>query len=114
MMSKSSGKFPFGDTRFITVDGNEAASYVAYLNAEVIALYPITPSSPMGELADVNRRLWDVEDSLRQCEATGSFGPRFVELARSVYRLNDERSALKRRTNQLLAGTEGEIRLSIL
>ena len=57
MTSKSSGKFPFGDTQFITVDGNEAASYVAYLNAEVIALYPITPSSPMGESADS----WAVE-----------------------------------------------------
>ncbi len=52
MANKSSGKFPFGDTRFITVDGNEAASQVAYLNSEVIALYPITPSSPMGESAD--------------------------------------------------------------
>ncbi len=52
MANKSSDKFPFGDTRFITVDGNEAASQVAYLNSEVIALYPITPSSPMGESAD--------------------------------------------------------------
>ncbi len=45
-------QFPFGSGRFITVDGNAAASYVAYLNSEVIALYPITPSSPMGESAD--------------------------------------------------------------
>ncbi|RJP37039.1 MAG: pyruvate:ferredoxin (flavodoxin) oxidoreductase [Phycisphaerales bacterium] len=36
----------------VTIDGNEAAAYVAYLNSEVIAIYPITPSSPMGELAD--------------------------------------------------------------
>jgi pyruvate-ferredoxin/flavodoxin oxidoreductase len=36
----------------ITVDGNEAAASVAYRLSEVIAIYPITPSSPMGELAD--------------------------------------------------------------
>jgi pyruvate-ferredoxin/flavodoxin oxidoreductase len=36
----------------ITVDGNEAAASVAYRTNEVLAIYPITPSSPMGELAD--------------------------------------------------------------
>jgi pyruvate-ferredoxin/flavodoxin oxidoreductase len=39
-------------TRFITVDGNEAAANVAHRLSEVIAIYPITPSSAMGELAD--------------------------------------------------------------
>src|SRR5574343_109788 len=34
------------------MDGNEAASYVAYKTSEVCAIYPITPSSPMGEWAD--------------------------------------------------------------
>src|SRR5438093_2619334 len=38
--------------RFVTVDGNEAAAYVAYKLSDVIAIYPITPSSTMGELAD--------------------------------------------------------------
>jgi pyruvate-ferredoxin/flavodoxin oxidoreductase len=36
----------------VTIDGNEAAAYVAYHAGEVIAIYPITPSSPMGESAD--------------------------------------------------------------
>ncbi|NWG86020.1 MAG: pyruvate:ferredoxin (flavodoxin) oxidoreductase [Hydrogenophilaceae bacterium] len=36
----------------LTVDGNEAAARMAYLCNEVIAIYPITPASPMGELAD--------------------------------------------------------------
>ena len=40
------------ETRRITVDGNEAAASVAYRASEVIAIYPITPSSNMGELAD--------------------------------------------------------------
>src|SRR5437764_1860621 len=38
--------------RFVSVDGNEAAAYVAHKLSEVIAIYPITPSSTMGELAD--------------------------------------------------------------
>ncbi|WP_425395638.1 pyruvate:ferredoxin (flavodoxin) oxidoreductase [Aeoliella sp.] len=39
-------------TKFVTVDGNEAAAHVAHLTNEVIAIYPITPASPMGELSD--------------------------------------------------------------
>jgi len=38
--------------RWITVDGNEATASVAHRTNEVIAIYPITPSSPMGEFAD--------------------------------------------------------------
>jgi pyruvate-ferredoxin/flavodoxin oxidoreductase len=37
---------------FKTIDGNEAAAYTAYHLSEIIAIYPITPSSPMGELSD--------------------------------------------------------------
>ncbi len=40
------------ETTRITIDGNEAAAYVAHLTNEVIAIYPITPASPMGEWAD--------------------------------------------------------------
>ena len=36
----------------VTVDGNEATAYVAYHVSEVIAIYPITPSTSMGDLAD--------------------------------------------------------------
>ena len=38
--------------QFVTIDGNEAAASVAHRLSEVIAIYPITPASPMGELAD--------------------------------------------------------------
>jgi pyruvate-ferredoxin/flavodoxin oxidoreductase len=40
------------ERRKVTIDGNEAAAYVAHATNEVIAIYPITPSSPMGELSD--------------------------------------------------------------
>ena len=36
----------------VTIEGNEAAAYSAYKTSEVVAIYPITPSSGMGELAD--------------------------------------------------------------
>jgi len=38
--------------KHVTIDGNEAAAYVAHKTNEVIAIYPITPASPMGEFAD--------------------------------------------------------------
>ncbi len=39
-------------TQMVTLDGNEAAAYVAHMTNEVIAIYPITPASPMGEWSD--------------------------------------------------------------
>lgn len=50
----------------------------------------------VAELDEANRRIWDVEDELRLLERVGDFGPRFVNAARQVYRLNDERHRLKR------------------
>ncbi|HEU0221325.1 MAG TPA: DUF6165 family protein [Paracoccaceae bacterium] len=53
-------------------------------------------------LQAVNAALWDIEDAIRDRERAGDFGPRFVELARSVYRTNDRRAELKREINTLL------------
>jgi len=51
-------------------------------------------------LRAVNERLWEIEDAIRACEAEADFGERFVELARSVYRNNDERAAIKREIDE--------------
>ena len=51
------------------------------------------------ELKRVNANLWDVEDSIRECDARGDFGDNFIELARAVYRFNDERARLKKAIN---------------
>ena len=40
------------EARMVTIDGNEAAAYIAHLTNEVMAIYPITPSSPMGEYSE--------------------------------------------------------------
>ncbi|MDN5862807.1 MAG: DUF6165 family protein [Salinisphaera sp.] len=52
------------------------------------------------ELKSVNGRLWEIEDDIRDAEANSDFGPGFIALARSVYRKNDERAALKRAINE--------------
>ena len=65
----------------------------------------LEPSTDLEKLASclrsMNERLWEIEDKLRDCERRRDFGPQFVELARSVYRNNDERAALKRCINEL-------------
>ncbi len=61
---------------------------------ELTALY--------ARLKGVNEALWEIEDGIRDEEAAQRFGARFVELARSVYRTNDERAAIKREINVLL------------
>ena len=53
-------------------------------------------------LKRANETLWEVEDHIRECERNKDFGPRFVELARSVYVTNDARARIKRRLNELL------------
>jgi hypothetical protein len=53
-------------------------------------------------LKEVNERLWDIEDDIRDCERNKDFGAKFIELARSVYFQNDRRAKLKREINELL------------
>ena len=59
-------------------------------------------STVMDELRCVNATLWDIEDDIRDCERQSNFGPRFIELARAVYKTNDLRARLKRQLNDLL------------
>jgi post-segregation antitoxin (ccd killing protein) len=54
------------------------------------------------ELKAVNGRLWEIENEVRMLEAAGDFGAQFIALARSVYKENDNRAALKRRINEML------------
>lgn len=60
----------------VTVDGNDAAAYVAYKTNEVIAIYPITPSSPMGESADAwaaadHKNIWGMKPLVRELQSEG-------------------------------------------
>jgi pyruvate-ferredoxin/flavodoxin oxidoreductase len=65
-----------GDKNWITVDGNEAVASVAHRLSEVIAIYPITPSSTMGELADEwsaagRRNVWDAVPQVVEMQSEG-------------------------------------------
>jgi pyruvate-ferredoxin/flavodoxin oxidoreductase len=64
------------NTTFATIDGNEAAARVAYRLNEVIAIYPITPASPMGEWADAwasagQPNLWGTVPSVVEMQSEG-------------------------------------------
>ena len=64
------------DRNKVTIDGNEAAAYVAYNTNEVIAIYPITPSSNMGEWCDawaaVNKKnIWGMIPSVSELQSEG-------------------------------------------
>jgi hypothetical protein len=59
--------------------------------------------SPLvAELRAVNETLWDIEDRIRRKEAEQRFDDDFIELARSIYRSNDRRAAIKRDLNVAL------------
>ena len=62
--------------KMVTIDGNEAAAYVAHKLSEVIAIYPITPSSNMGEWADEwsaqgRKNLWGTVPSVTELQSEG-------------------------------------------
>ena len=53
------------------------------------------------DLFNINQTLWNIEDQIRDCEREENFGQDFIELARSVYFTNDERSVVKKQINQI-------------
>jgi pyruvate-ferredoxin/flavodoxin oxidoreductase len=63
-------------SRMVTIDGNEAAAIVAHQTNEVIAIYPITPASPMGEISDERSSLnmpniWGVVPDVIEMQSEG-------------------------------------------
>jgi len=61
-------------------------------------------------LYEINSKLWNVEDELRKKEKEQNFGLYFVELARDVYFLNDQRAAIKRKINDEIGSKYKEIK----
>ena len=63
----------------------------------------LAPGAPLqalrDALRDINTRLWEIEDDIRDCERRQDFGETFIRLARAVYHSNDERARLKRAIN---------------
>ena len=62
------------------------------------------------KLKSINLKLWDIENGKRLAEKNNDFGEKFIELARSVYKNNDERSKIKLEINNILGSNIKEIK----
>ena len=61
-------------------------------------------------LKDINLKLWEIEDGKRSAEKNNDFGEKFVELARKVYKFNDERAKIKLAINNALGSNIKEVK----
>ena len=62
------------------------------------------------QLKKINLKLWDVEDGKRLAEKNNDFGKKFIELARNVYKFNDERAKIKLEINNSLGSNIKEVK----
>ena len=53
------------------------------------------------EVLEVNKKLWDIEDKIRNLEVEKRFDQEFISVARSVYFLNDDRFDIKKKINEI-------------
>lgn len=89
---------------------NPAALANVNKELQLLAAKAAAVLQPAGEVATlkqslslVNMALWEIEDKIRAKEALQSFDAEFIALARSVYKHNDERAAIKRQINTALS-----------
>ena len=61
-------------------------------------------------LKEINLKLWDIEDGKRSAEKKNEFGEKFIELARKVYKFNDERAKIKLAINNALGSNIKEVK----
>jgi len=64
----------------------------------------------INRLKKINLKLWDIEDGKRAAEKENNFGEKFIELARNVYKFNDERAKIKLAINSTLGSNIKEIK----
>tara|TARA_Y100000817_G_C16498890_1_gene385850 strand:- start:124 stop:519 length:396 start_codon:yes stop_codon:yes gene_type:complete len=67
-------------------------------------------SNDIKNLKEINLKLWDIEDGKRAAEKNKDFGKEFIELARKVYKLNDERAKIKLSINTSLGSNIKEVK----
>jgi hypothetical protein len=77
---------------------------LAYIKAELIYLQPLIEKFNLEleiiqKIKDVNNRLWEIEDNIRIKELKQEFDEEFINLARLVYKTNDERYSIKTMIN---------------
>ena len=64
----------------------------------------------INDLKNINLKLWDIEDGKRAAEKNKDFGENFIELARNVYKFNDERAKIKLAINTSLGSNIKEVK----
>ena len=67
-------------------------------------------SKHINDLKEINLKLWDIEDGKRAAEKVKKFDDKFIELARNVYKLNDERAKIKLAINTALGSNIKEVK----
>ncbi len=67
-------------------------------------------SKHINNLKEINLKLWDIEDGKRAAEKEKKFDDKFIELARNVYKLNDERAKIKLAINIALGSNIKEVK----
>ena len=67
-------------------------------------------SNYINDLKNINLKLWDIENGKRSAEKNKDFGKKFIELARSVYKTNDERAKIKLEINLKLGSNIKEVK----
>ena len=67
-------------------------------------------SKYISDLKNINLKLWDIEDRKRAAEKNKDFGEKFIELARNVYKFNDERAKIKLIINETLGSNIKEVK----
>jgi hypothetical protein len=78
-------------------------SYLKNISYNIIKSYNIV--NLYNELKQVNERLWNIEDNIRIKENKQEFDNEFIELARNVYKTNDQRAHIKKLINEI-SGSE--------
>ena len=77
---------------------NELSKLQSVLNSTGISKIKI--EEYINELKEINVKLWNIEDEIRECEKNNFFEDKFIQLARSIYKFNDQRAKIKLRINK--------------
>ena len=64
----------------------------------------------INDLKEINLKLWDIEDGKRSAEKRNDFNEKFIDLARNVYKFNDERAKIKLAINNALGSNIREVK----
>ena len=91
---------------------NEIEKELLSLNETVQKFIPDQSiiSNYIKDLKDINLKLWDIENGKRAAEKNKEFGEKFIELARNVYKFNDQRAKIKYAINTSLGSNIKEVK----